>query len=65
MGLAEVNQKLAARMERATDAVLDTQARIAQAAAGADAERIDLRTAAYILAIGRVAEVAIERGIWP
>ena len=57
--LSVVNEKLAARMERATDAVLDTQARI-----GAT-EPIDLRTAAYVLAIGRVAEVATERGIWP
>jgi glutamate dehydrogenase/leucine dehydrogenase len=57
--LSVVNEKLAARMERATDAVLDTQARIAAT------EPIDLRTAAYVLAIGRVAEVATERGIWP
>ncbi|HZF12476.1 MAG TPA: Glu/Leu/Phe/Val dehydrogenase [Thermoanaerobaculia bacterium] len=60
-GLAEVNQKLAERMERATDAVLDTQARIGRETG----EAIDLRTAAYVLAIGRVAEVALERGIWP
>jgi glutamate dehydrogenase (NAD(P)+) len=71
--LAVVNEKLAARMERATDAVLDTQERInAEAAsatspalAGGSSERIDLRTAAYVLAIGRVAEVALGRGIWP
>jgi glutamate dehydrogenase (NAD(P)+) len=65
--LAVVNEKLAARMERATDAVLDTQERINHeaGAAGGDAVRIDLRTAAYVLAIGRVAEVALGRGIWP
>ena len=28
-------------------------------------ERVDLRTAAFALAVGRVAEVAVERGIWP
>jgi glutamate dehydrogenase/leucine dehydrogenase len=65
--LAVVNEKLASRMERATDAVLDTQERINHeaGAAGGDAVRIDLRTAAYVLAIGRVAEVALGRGIWP
>jgi glutamate dehydrogenase/leucine dehydrogenase len=59
--LAEVNEKLAERMERATDAVLATQVRIGRETG----EAIDLRTAAYVLAIGRVAEVALERGIWP
>jgi glutamate dehydrogenase (NAD(P)+) len=63
--LAEVNEKLAARMERATDAVLDTQERINHEATSGGAEPIDLRTAAYVLAIGRVAEVALGRGIWP
>ncbi|MEA2693621.1 MAG: glutamate dehydrogenase [Acidobacteriota bacterium] len=63
--LAVVNEKLASRMERATDAVLDTQERINHEAGGGDAVRIDLRTAAYVLAIGRVAEVALGRGIWP
>jgi hypothetical protein len=28
-------------------------------------EPVDLRTAALIVAIGRVATVALERGIWP
>jgi glutamate dehydrogenase (NAD(P)+) len=71
-GLSEVNEKLAARMERATDAVIDTQERIHTEASKAakpekpeNAERIDLRTAAYVLALGRVAEVALGRGIWP
>ena len=50
-------------MERATDAVIDTQARIN--ASGGEDGPIDLRTAAYVLAIGRVAEVALGRGIWP
>jgi glutamate dehydrogenase/leucine dehydrogenase len=27
--------------------------------------QMDLRTAAYALAIGRVAEAALARGIWP
>jgi len=55
-----VNEKLAARMERATDAVIDTQHELA-----GRGEAVDLRTAAYVLAIRRVADVALSRGIWP
>src|SRR5262249_42658442 len=64
--LDEVNQKLRTKMERAVDAVLEKQAEV-NAAAGASAEPgpVDLRTAALIGAIDRVATVALERGIWP
>ena len=55
-----VNEKLAARMERATDAVIDTLQELA-----AEGDPVDLRTAAYVLAIRRVADVALSRGIWP
>ena len=48
-------------MERATDAVIDTL----QELDGRAASPVDLRTAAYVLAIRRVAEVALSRGIWP
>jgi glutamate dehydrogenase (NAD(P)+) len=58
--LAEVNQKLQARMERATDAVLDRQAEVK-----ASGSALDLRTAALLVAVERVARVALERGIWP
>ena len=58
--LEVVNEKLAARMERATDAVIDTLQELE-----AGGEPVDLRTAAYVLAIRRVAEVALSRGIWP
>jgi glutamate dehydrogenase/leucine dehydrogenase len=58
--LDEVNQKLRTKMERATDAVLDRQAEVNRGGAS-----IDLRTAAFLVAIGRVAQVALERGIWP
>jgi glutamate dehydrogenase/leucine dehydrogenase len=54
--LEEVLSKLQARMERATDAVLDTRERLS---------KVDLRTAAFALAIERVARVALDRGIWP
>jgi glutamate dehydrogenase (NAD(P)+) len=58
----EVNRKLRTKMERATDAVLDKQAEVNQKGATATA---DLRTAALLVAIQRVAQVALERGIWP
>jgi glutamate dehydrogenase (NAD(P)+) len=58
--LSEVNQKLQSRMERATDAVLTRYKTLAEGGA-----RADLRTAALVLAIERVAHVAQERGIWP
>ena len=60
-GLAEVNQKLRAKMEAATDAVLDKQAEVGRGGSG----RVDLRTAALLTAVERVAHVALERGIWP
>jgi glutamate dehydrogenase/leucine dehydrogenase len=58
---AGVEARLKAKMESATDAVIDTQERIERESG----ERVDLRTAAFALAVGRVAEVAVERGIWP
>jgi glutamate dehydrogenase (NAD(P)+) len=69
----EVNAKLQTKMERATDAILDKQVVInrlvktgeLRSAAGTAVEPVDLRTAALILAIDRVANVALERGIWP
>lgn len=61
--LDEVNTKLRRRMETATDAVVETWKRLrTESPAG---EEIDLRIAAYALAIGRVAEAALARGIWP
>ena len=61
--LEEVNHKLRTKMERATDAVIEKQATInrTELAPGP----IDLRTAALIVAIDRVADVALKRGIWP
>ena len=57
----EVNEKLRAKMEAATDAVLSMQLEIRDTR---DAN-VDLRTAAFALAIKKVAKVALERGIWP
>ncbi len=62
--LDEVNHKLQTKMERATDAVIAKQQHINQNPPSTFGP-IDLRTAALILAIERVAEVALKRGIWP
>jgi glutamate dehydrogenase (NAD(P)+) len=65
--LEEVNHKLQVKIERATDSVLDHQAAINQRPSGGDvnSDPLDLRTAALLIAIERVAHVALERGIWP
>jgi glutamate dehydrogenase/leucine dehydrogenase len=78
--LTEVNRKLQLKMERATDAVVDKHREINSAIAASAGVRldasstahafqglspIDLRTAAFVLAISRVAQVSLERGIWP
>src|SRR5205085_11223724 len=60
----EVNAKLKQKMERAADAVLDKQAQINRKPP-AELGPIDLRVAAFLVAIERVAGVALERGIWP
>ncbi|MCH1570744.1 MAG: Glu/Leu/Phe/Val dehydrogenase [Longimicrobiales bacterium] len=74
---AEVNAKLQDAMGRATDCVLDKQravndgldaiqaARVERGVPEAPLGPIDLRTAAFIVAIERVAHVALDRGIWP
>jgi glutamate dehydrogenase (NAD(P)+) len=75
--LEDVNSRLHLMMERATDAVLAKQREIDGSLERLEAERlrtdgggeplrpIDLRTAADVLAIDRVARVALLRGIWP
>ena len=57
--LEQVNGKLLKKMRRAVDAVVDRW----QQLGGLDTT--DLRTAALVVAIERVARVALERGIWP
>jgi glutamate dehydrogenase (NAD(P)+) len=73
----EVNGKMKAKMVKSTNAVIDKQKEINDSLAELEAARnargldgdplppVDLRTAAYVLAISRVAEVTLERGIWP
>ncbi|MEE8134247.1 MAG: hypothetical protein V3T56_04290, partial [Gemmatimonadales bacterium] len=75
--LEEVNSKLLKKMRRATDAVLDVQADVNRRLPEIEEERkevgqpamklksVNMRRAAFILAIDRVARVTLERGIWP
>jgi len=51
----DVNEKLRAIMVSSFDAVLRT----------ADKHRVDMRTAALILAVGRVGSAMKIRGLWP
>lgn len=61
--LEEVNHKLRVKMERATDAVLEKRLQVNRGKP--EQGDIDIRTAALIVAIERVADVALKRGIWP
>jgi glutamate dehydrogenase (NAD(P)+) len=73
----EVNGKMKAKMIKATEAVIEKQKEINGSLKKLETRRqergldgsplapIDLRTAAYVLAITRVAAVTLERGIWP
>ena len=65
--LEEVNHKLRTKMERATDAVIEKRDQINRTLTETPnpSGPVDLRTAALIVAIGRVSEVALKRGIWP
>jgi glutamate dehydrogenase (NAD(P)+) len=56
-----VNDHLRIKMEAATDGVLQMQLEIKDR----HNEAVDLRTAAFALAIKRVGTVALARGIWP
>jgi glutamate dehydrogenase/leucine dehydrogenase len=60
--LAEVHAKLRAKMDRATDVVV---AKYGELHRERPADPPDLRTAALVLAIERVAHAALSRGIWP
>lgn len=64
-----IQRKTEFRMERATDAVINNQ-EFNRRLESSQTNRcrlsaVDLRTAAYVLAISRVARTTLERGIWP
>jgi len=79
--LDEIHAKLQKKMQRATDAVFDKQeelnrsldcpaptSRLVERPSEAGSQplrRADLRTAAYVVALDRVAQTATERGVWP
>jgi glutamate dehydrogenase (NAD(P)+) len=69
--LDDVNSKLRVKMRRATDAVIDRfhalrSMREEESSDESSApDCLDLRTAALVAAIDRVANVALKRGIWP
>lgn len=73
----DVNARLERIMNRATDAVLHKQEEVNSSLDVLTARReelgrngeplqpVNLRTAAFIVAVDRVAQVTLERGIWP
>lgn len=74
--LERVNRKLKRKMDRATERVIDEQQKINSTLNGNTApdigdsetsslEPVNLRTAALILAVRRVADVTRHRGLWP
>ncbi|MGD8860347.1 MAG: Glu/Leu/Phe/Val dehydrogenase [Myxococcales bacterium] len=79
--LERVNAELRHKMNRAVETVVEMQlelngsleeraARLAEARKvrelpEGDVEPADMRTAALVVAVGRVAKVTLERGIWP
>ncbi len=75
--LEEVNGKLQVKMTRATEGVIEKQREINDSLDALESQRkqrdpsgdplvpVELRTAAYVLAIERVSRVTLERGIWP
>jgi len=79
--LEEVERRLRAKMRRVVTDVFAKQQEVNSAlpeyerrlsegrkrreVGGGPLGPIDLRTAAYIVAVGRVAQVTLERGIWP
>jgi glutamate dehydrogenase/leucine dehydrogenase len=73
----EVNTRLERVMRRATDGVINKQHEVNSSLEalttkraelgrnGDPLEAIDLRTAAFVVAVERVARVCLDRGIWP
>ena len=59
----EVNEKLRRKMEKTVENVIACQKNLIGKAETDD--YVDLRTAALVIAIRRIADVTISRGIWP
>lgn len=64
--LVDVNAKMQRKMNHAVDFVVGRWNKLtADLATQASAAKVDLRTAALIVAIERVARATLQRGIWP
>ena len=72
--LVEINRKLKSRMHTAVDEVVSQWQKLSDCISSSDdakekevhqTENPDLRTAAVMVAIDRLAKVTLERGIWP
>jgi glutamate dehydrogenase (NAD(P)+) len=63
--LEEVNKKLRLKMNRASDAVVDRWQKLVKDHPESEIAPINLRTAALVVAVDRVAHVTLERDIWP
>jgi glutamate dehydrogenase (NAD(P)+) len=61
----EVDKKLRLKMNRAVDAVMDRWKVMLETEGQNEKHPISLRTAAMMVAVERVANVTLERGIWP
>ncbi|MCA8926595.1 MAG: Glu/Leu/Phe/Val dehydrogenase [Alphaproteobacteria bacterium] len=61
--LEDVNRKMKRKMERAVDTVLARQRRLDRSPDVAEAN--DLRMAAIVVAVERIADITLKRGIWP
>lgn len=61
--LEEVNKKLLWKMQQAVEKVVACQQDLAKS--DASDGMVDLRTAAMVIAVRRIADVTLSRGIWP
>ena len=64
--LEEINHKLRRKIQQAVDTVVDRRRRLpAEGPAAEGPKPADLRTAALVVAIERLASITLQRGIWP
>lgn len=63
--LEEINHRLREKLKSAVTATLRRHQRLVSQSESSQPERTLLRTAALVLAIERVANASLERGIWP
>jgi glutamate dehydrogenase (NAD(P)+) len=66
-GLDDINLRLRHKMNRAVDAVVECWRQLRAKTDRQDQRgaAVDLRTAALVVAVRRVAKATLQRGIWP